>query len=135
MCNSIGCGMWEKVELLEGAIAEASPVHIPVPDGYFLHEISVVQGSTNIGASCTLTFVSPGRANEDVLALAAGVANGTKNYPVRIPAVNNTGGVISGYVGPVALNRGGINMYTGGTYASGGTATITVRAAEYPPAI
>ena len=132
MCDRFDCEIYTSKGFLVDAADDN--FNIPVPDRHYIHDVIVVQGSTNLGTSATLTFTAPRRANEAILTLAAGTADNSASYPLRRQAAGSTGAAIAGTSEPVLIPSGGVQVAAGGTVQASGTATIMIISAPFPPA-
>ena len=131
MCNSNGCGPRKSNTV---TVTATGTKNISIPNNSYIHEIIVLQGATNLGASATLSVQAPGLNNEAILAFAAAAADdANKSYPVRRLATGSDGTAISGTALPINILDGGINVVAGGTIRSGGSCTVQVVFADTPP--
>ena len=133
---SCDCGIWtSKAAVLEDASKDQT---IDVPNGHYIHEIVVQQGSTGVGTAATLALTAPGRLGSAVLTLAAGAVTGkhasaSNIYAPRVPTSTLAGADVSGTTRPIYLPSGGVRCVLGATIASGGSVSVQVRSAPYPP--
>lgn len=108
---------------------------INIPDGVFIWDIIISQGTTALADTVTLSFKAKSLEDQNILSLAAGVADDSSPYAImRHGASSADGSSISGTAVPWYLPAGGgIEVDIGGSGIGTNTATATILFSECPP--